>query len=57
MTVGQVTFEAYMVSVQGISAVFARRAWKLLKEKEREAWETVGQTVQSYYETGIPGAK
>jgi hypothetical protein len=57
MTVGQITFEAYMVSVQGIDSIFARRAWGLLKEKEREAWEAVGQAVYAFYETGIPGAK
>lgn len=57
MTIGQVTFEAVQVSVFGRSADQARFMWNSLEVKDREAWETAGETVEAYYETGIEGAR
>jgi len=56
MTIGQVTFIAVAVSVHGITADQAMHDWEAMRPNRREAWETAGQAVQAFYETGIEGA-
>ena len=57
LTIGQVTFEAVKTSVNNWTQDFARLTWEAMPQGERNGWETAGRAVQSYYETGIPGAR
>jgi hypothetical protein len=56
MTIGQVTFTAVKTAVNNWSADHAYSVWSHMPEGERNGWETAGQAIQSYYETGIPDA-
>lgn len=55
ITVGQIAFRAYYAK-DGITNPAADAIWQLMSDDRRGQWEAVGQAVQSFYETGIPGA-
>ena len=57
MTIGQITFIAVKTVINNWSADHAYSIWEQMPEGERNGWETAGHVIQSYYETGIPGAR
>jgi hypothetical protein len=57
LTIGQVTFEAVKTSVNNWSADFARLTWSAMPEGEKNGWETAGQAIEAFYETGAPGER
>lgn len=57
MTIGQVTFEAVKTSTSNWSADYARQMWEQMPEGERNSWETAGQAIEAFHETGLPGAR
>jgi hypothetical protein len=55
-TVGQVAYEEYTRALFP-GATYPPQTWEDLEAWERDGWEAVARAVQSFYETGIPGAR